>query len=134
MATKNTTQTKKKPRKRRKRKLPPYTAVYSGATPEDILEATRQQRELSILGHKDNGEALRLVRIEPQQLLDAGYRLAVGGDFRRHFWAVRDDQGFFTIDGKCVFCLKGNRGREKLKELVDKGFFNSSRLGHKDKL
>ena len=153
MATKNTTTESKYKRKtaraeyskhkykphEKKRLLkelaerPPVTRRT--ATLEDLIEAERQINELSHAGTKANGEKLHIVMIQAGELKLAGYRLAVGGDHRKgRYYAVRDEQGFFTLDGVSVFCLKGNQGRKKLQELIDKGFFDSPRLEHKDKL
>lgn len=113
----------------------PRSNVNTAATLEDLIEAERQINELSYAGTKSNGEKLRIVMIQAEELKLAGYRLAVGGDKRKgRYYTVRDDEGFFTLDGVSVFCLKGNQGRKKLQELVDKGFFDSPRLEHKDKL
>ena len=121
-------------RKRGRQAVKPNVVKQIVPTVEDLEEAERQRQELSILGYRDNGDALRLVMIQADELLLAGYRLAVGGDNRKTFWAVCDSQGFFSLDGQAVFCLKGNVGKAKLKELVDKGFFDSKRLIRKDKL
>lgn len=113
----------------------PRSNVNTPATLEDLLEAERQLSELSHAGIKENGEKLRIVMIQAGELKLAGYRLAVGGDARKgRYYTVRDEQGFFTLDGVSLFCLKGNQGRKKLQELIDKGFFNSPRLEHLDKL
>lgn len=123
-----------KANKLKERALRPPVKIQS-ATLEDLIEAERQLSELSYAGTKSNGEKLRIVVISREELELAGYRLAVGGDFRKgRYYTVRDDEGFFTLDGVSVFCLKGNQGRKKLQELVDKGFFNSPRLEHKDRL
>ena len=121
-----------------------YTAVNARPTLEDLIEAERQRNEIaerkSVICYKDNGEPLTLVVIYKGELLMAKYRLPQGrgtsindGDQARYY-AIRDSQGLITLDGKAVFCLKGTRGRRKLQELVDKGFFNSPRLQHKDSL
>lgn len=121
---------KRGPKKKLKR-----SNSHAPPTLEDLLEADRQMNDLTAAGHKENGESLKLVMISGQELKKAGYRLAVGGDFRRgRYYTVRDEQGFFTLDGASLFCLKGKQGRQKLQELIDKGFFDSPRLEHKDKL
>ena len=116
-----------------KKKKPNFNIVRP--TIEDLWEADRQYHDLTISGRKDNGEALKIVMISAEELKMAGYRLAVGGDRRKgRYYTVRDEHGFFTLDGQAVFCLKGKQGLNKIHELIEKGFFNSPRLQHKDKL
>ena len=126
---------KYKPYEKQKKIYGPRSNVNVMATLEDIIEAERQMNDLTVAGVKPNGEKLKIVMIQADELKMAGYRLAVGGDKRYgRYYTVRDEQGFFTLDGTSVFCLKGKQGLKKLHELIDSGFFNSPRLGHKDKL
>ena len=129
---------RKKPKyltKSRLKQWEPKSNINVRPTLEDYLEAERQMNDLTYAGTKSNGEKLRIVMIQAGELRKAGYRLAVGGDDSKgRYYTVRDEQGFVTLDGVSLFCLKGNEGRKKLQELIDKGFFNSPRLEHKDKL
>lgn len=126
---------KYKPHEKKKKIYGPCSNVNVKATLEDIIEAERQMNDLTVAGVKPNGEKLKIVMIQAGELRKAGYRLAVGGDkHKSQYYTVRDEQGFFTLDGTSVFCLKGNHGLKKLRELIDSGFFNSPRLGHKDML
>ena len=67
---------------------------------------------------------MEIVKISAQELNQAGYCGLRGGTIKNAHYALRDDEGYISIDGgSTVYMLPGKRGKADMQRIIDAGGF-----------
>lgn len=67
---------------------------------------------------------MEIVKISAQELMRAGYCGPMGGSIKGAHYAIRDGEGYISIDGgKTVYMLTGKRGKAAMQRIIDAGGF-----------
>ena len=67
---------------------------------------------------------MEIVKIGAKELVQAGYCGPKGGTIKGAHYALRDDEGYISIDGgRTVYMLTGKLGKADMQRVIDAGGF-----------
>jgi hypothetical protein len=67
---------------------------------------------------------MEIVRFTAREVEQAGYSGPMGGAVRGAHYALRDDDGYISIDGgRTVYMLAGKHGKAAMQRVIDAGGF-----------
>ena len=67
---------------------------------------------------------MEIVKISAKELVQAGYCGLMGGAIKGAYYALKDAEGYISIDGgSTVYMLPGKRGKADMQRVIDAGGF-----------